>query len=159
MLLYNKIVGLLTKDGKDIINIKDANSLLGVNLHLNTKETYDVLKEMNKVGLVEVNNRRVIVLRKEEHGINSSKPQRNAVIYMKRGALGDLIPILIGFMVVVIVTFNVVLPTLNQGIQSSAANLSGYTGATTTAQQLPLLTVVVLIVTIAAIIMYVMRRD
>lgn len=76
---------------------------------------------------------------------------------MKRGALGNLIPILIGFMIVVIVAFNVVLPTLNLGVQSTSANLGAYTGALSTAQQLPLLTVVVIIVTIAAIIMAVMR--
>lgn len=78
---------------------------------------------------------------------------------MKRGALSDIIPILIGFMVVVIVAFQVVLPTINSGVTSTAANLSGYSGALQTASQLPLLTVVVLLVTIAAVIMFVLRRD
>lgn len=49
---------------------------------------------------------------------------------------------IIGLVVGIILLFAVVLPITNTMIQSTAANLSGFTGANTVAQQLPILEVV-----------------
>lgn len=75
---------------------------------------------------------------------------------MKHGIM-ELVPVLVTFMVVAIVVFYVVLPVVNAQLMNAStqpANLTGYTGAWTVASQIPLLLVVTLIVTVAAIIMF-----
>lgn len=82
---------------------------------------------------------------------------------MKNRGVFALVPMLITFMVVVIITFYVVLPVMNSQLVNAStqpANLTGnmYTGAWTVASQLPLLTVVVLVVIAAAMIMFAIGR-
>lgn len=57
---------------------------------------------------------------------------------MKRGIVGNLI----GLMVALIILLAVLLPVTNTQLQSTAANLSGFTSANTVAQLFPLLLVV-----------------
>lgn len=71
----------------------------------------------------------------------------------QKGILLQLPAVFIGAMIAVIILFSVVLPIVNTGITSASANLTGYAGALQVSQQVPLILVLTLFVSVAVVIL------